>query len=253
MIQENQIPWVKRVCIATPSKGDVKVRWAQARYQQSIPINWGCSGFGVDDYDVLGYTVDDAFNIIAKHIIEKNYEWLIVIEDDVIVPPNLLITFNEYMTGNKKYKDKAIPIVSGLYKTKCRPSEPIVLRGRGNGAYTEFEEGEPVWCDGFGLGCVLIHCSLIRYMWGICPEYRVNDGNVTRKVFHTSRSGNWDILKGKFELGQGTQDLWFYDNLVKHEVYAKCGFPDIQKKKYPLLCDTSIRCGHIDRNTGKVY
>jgi len=249
MIQENQVPWSKRVCVATPTKGDVKLRWAQARYQQAIPVNWGCSGFDVPDYDAIGYSVDDAFNLIARYVVEQNFEWLVVIEDDVIVPPNLLIKFNEYMVDGKT------PIVSGLYYSKCQPSEPIILRGRGTGVHWEWEFGDKVWCDGFGLGCVLINCKLIQAMWNMCPEYRLCDGNLSRKVFHTSRSGSWDIKKGKFELGSGTQDLWFYDNLTKHDVYRKCGFHNIADKhsKYPLLCDTSIRCGHIDRNSGKVY
>jgi hypothetical protein len=43
----------------------------------------------------------------------------------------------------------------------------------------------------------------------------------------------------------GTEDIFFYNRLKKENIYKRAGWSDIQKKKWPVLCDTSIFCRHI--------
>ena len=52
-----------------------------------------------------------------------------------------------------------VPVVSGLYFTKSEPSEPLIYRGRGSGAYLDFRMGDKVYADGVPTGCLLIHHS----------------------------------------------------------------------------------------------
>lgn len=235
-----------RVLIATPTLGIVRIEWAHARYGQVIPINWGAEGFDLP-YIAIGFTIDDAYNTIVKRAIEGNNEWLLIIEDDVILPPDCFIKMGKYMS-KKKY-----PVVSGLYYLKAFPAEPLIFRGRGNGAYTKFNLGEKVWCDGLPMGCLLIHMSIIKYFWdNISEDYRLPDGSMTKRVFETPKKIWYDVEKGIQRL-EGTQDLYFFDNLIKHKVLKKTGWNKVAKKKHPLLCDTSILCRHVDRSTGRMY
>ena len=43
----------------------------------------------------------------------------------------------------------------------------------------------------------------------------------------------------------GTEDIFFYKRLKNERVYERAGWPEIQKKRYPVLCDTNMFCRHI--------
>jgi hypothetical protein len=50
----------------------------------------------------------------------------------------------------------------------------------------------------------------------------------------------------------GTEDIYFFDKVIKKGYLEKAGWKKIAKKKYPYLCDTSVFARHIDMN-GKQY
>jgi len=231
-----------RTLIATPTEGLIRHEWARARYGQIIPMNWESSY-----YEIVGFPIDDAYNFIVKRALEIDVEWLIVIEDDVLIPHDTIVKFEQYQRRGD------IPIVSGLYYLKANPTIPLVFRGRGNGAYTDFKIGKKVWCDGFGMGCLLINMKILKWFWNHSEEYAIPDGSKTRRIFESPRRSFFDPQSGQYGAMCGTQDLYFYDKVKDFGVYKECGWPAIQRKKYPLLCDTSIFCHHIDRMTGKQY
>lgn len=212
-----------------------------------MPVNWESRGFDID-YQVCGYSIQDAYNLITKKALELKVDWLIVIEDDVLVPPNLYLRFAEYMDrGN-------FPVVSGLYYTKSEPAVPLLFRGRGNGAYASgWKLGDKVWVDGIPMGCLLIHTSILKWLWDREKPYKASDGTPLKKVFETPRVMFWDPEIGGVERQEGTQDLHFFDRVIGNKVLKKTGWKKIAKKKYPFLCDTTIFCKHIDRNTGRQY
>jgi len=235
------------VLIATPTLGTIRIEWAHARYGQIIPINWGAQGYDIP-YVAIGFSIDDAYNTIVKRAIEGGNDWVLIIEDDVIIPPDCFLKMGRYMNKGK------VPIISGLYYLKSIPPEPLVFRGRGNGAYTKFKLGEKVWCDGLPMGCLLISVSILKYFYDhIAEDYKLPDGTMAKKVFETPKKVWYDVEKQSIERLEGTQDLYFFDNLIKHNVLKKTGWKKVAKKKYPLLCDTSILCRHVDRNTGQMY
>jgi hypothetical protein len=116
MIVHNEEAWRKRILISTPTEGWVRFEWSHARYGQIIPVNWACGGYSVNysknGYHPLGYSIDDAYNLIAWFALEKQMEWLLIIEDDVIIPTYCFLKMTEYIDNGK------IPVVSGLYFTK---------------------------------------------------------------------------------------------------------------------------------------
>lgn len=228
--------------IATPTEGTVRYEWVRARYSQVIPMNYEASYC-----EMIGYPIDDAYNLIVKRAIEVDVEWLIVIEDDVLIPPDTLTKLEAYQRKGD------IPIVSGLYYLKASPTIPLVFRGRGNGAYTDWKLGQKVWCDGFGMGCLLINTKILKWFWDRSEEYTACDGTRTKRVFESPRKTFFDPQSGQYGSMSGTQDLYFYDKCMEFNVFKETGFTKVSRKKYPLLCDTTIFCRHIDRYSGKQY
>lgn len=239
-------PWRKKTLISTATEGVIRYEWAHHRFGQITPMNWEASGFDLN-YVAQGFSIDDAYNLIVKKALEIKVDWLITIEDDVLIPHDTFLKFQRYT------KKGDIPVVSGLYYLKAEPTEPLVFRGRGNGAFEKFKLGDKVWCDGLPMGCLLIHTSLLKWMWEHTEEYKTPNGETVRRVFETPQHAFYDFEKGGFSRMSGTQDLYFFDQIIMNDVLKKTGWKEIAKKKYPFLCDTSIFCKHIDRNTGRQY
>lgn len=243
----NPGPWRNRVLIATPATGLVRMEWVLAKYGQIIPTNWSQVDLiqWMNQYVPLQYLLPDAENLIAREVVRNDYEWLVMIEEDNIIPPDTYVKLNEYMRKGD------VPVVSGLYFTKSIPSEPILYRGRGNSFYSDWKMGDKVWVDGMPFGCVLIHGSLIKAMWDESPEYEVN-GELTRRVFDQPNSNWGDPSVSNFGALRGTTDLAWCTRIMKDKFFEKAGWPEYQKKEFPFLVDTTIFVKHIDQN-GRIF
>ena len=243
-IKYNNVKWKMPILIGIPTEGLVRFEWAHARYGQIIPVNWSATGFDLA-YIAAGYSVADAYNLICQQAIEKKVEWLLTVEDDVLLPPDCFLRIGKYMEKGD------VPVVSGLYYTKGNPAEPLIFRGRGNGAFRDFKMGAKVWFDGLPMGCLLLHMSIIRYMWNTSPGYRAPDGTQLREIFKTPGEVHYDPENFSYTKKTGTQDLYFFDRVMKENVLKETGWKN--RRKYPFLCDTGIFCKHIDRNNGRQY
>ncbi len=240
-ILENTGQWMNRILIGTPSTGTVRMEWVMARYGQIIPTNWSATDAiqWISTYAPMRYLVADAQNLIVKVLIEKNIEWLLLVESDNVLPPDAFIRLNRYML------DAKVPVVSGLYFTKSNPPEPLVYRGRGTSFYKDWKMGDLVWVDGIPTGVILIHSSILKEMWKESPEYVVN-GQVTRRVFETPEKVWTDPETGGNHMLVGTSDLAWCTRVIKEDFFKKAGWPKYQKMKYPFLVDTNIFVKHID-------
>jgi len=247
IIKFNKVKWRKKLLVSVATEGWVRYEWAHARYGQVTPVNWEAQGFDVA-YTAMGYSIDDAYNLITKKVLELGVDWLIIIEDDVIVPNDLFIRFSRYMDAGE------FPVVSGLYYTKSEPSQPLVFRGRGNGPFHKWKMGQRVFCDGLPMGCLLIHASILKWFWENTDDvYKTVDGQAVKRVFETPRRIFYDPEAGGYERQEGTQDLFFFDRMIEFDVLKKTGWDKVARRKWPLLCDTKIFCKHADRNTGRMY
>ena len=256
-LKKNEGIWTNRILIGVPTTGLVRIEWVMAKYGQIIPTNWTQVELTqwLSAYAPLEYQLPDAENLMAKQVVEGDYEWFLSLEQDNVIPPDTYLRLNEYMIEGKT------PIVSGLYFTKSQPPEPILYRGRGNGSFQDFKMGDKVWCDGVPFGVTLIHGSIIRALWNESEEYTVGN-EVTRKVFAVPdfNSGNlgFDNMAGegedvgRFAYTRGTTDLNFCTRIIKDNIFEKAGWPAYSKKKYPFLADTRIFVQHIDE-TGRMY
>jgi hypothetical protein len=244
--------WKKRLLISTPTLGLIRYEWAQAKYSQVIPVNWESAGFDCKydkslDFVPLGFSIDDAYNLIVDNAIKVGVEWLLIIEDDVVIPHDCYLKMAGYM-------DKGdIPIVTGLYYLKASPTMPLIFRGHGNGAFTNFKVGSKVWVDGIPMGCLLVHMSVLKLMWKEAEFYTTNEGNKLKKIFDTPRKQFIDPETLSIFNVIGTQDLDWCKKVIDGKVLKRSGWDKVGRRKYPFLCDTSIRCKHIDINTGIQY
>lgn len=244
IIQDSNDPgYVNRLLIATPTIGNVRIEWVQSRYGQVIPTNWSMVQMlqFMSSYIPVRYQVHDAQNLIARAMIEGEFEWLLLIEDDVLIPPDTFIRINEYMRKGD------IPIVSGLYYTKSIPPEPMIYRGRGTSYFTEWKRGDRVWVDGVPTGLLLIHGSIIKAMWEESEEYMLGDVK-TRRVFDNPRKLWIDKETGQFNTITGTSDLAWCTRVMEQKFFEKAGWEKHRKKhpKFPFLCDTGIFADQVD-------
>jgi hypothetical protein len=192
-------------------------------------------------YIPLRYQVDDAQNLIVREAIAKDFGWLFLLEHDVILPPDAFIRLNEYILAED------IPIVSGLYYTRARPSEPLVYRGRGTSYVTGWNQGDKVWCDGVPTGCLLIHTSILKAMWAESEEYLLY-GQPVRRIFHTPSQVWFDPETGQFNTKSGTSDLEWCTRVMEGNFLAKAGWSEYENKRWPFVVDTNIFCRHINPN-----
>jgi hypothetical protein len=237
----------KRIMIGIPLTGLVRAEWMISRYAQVIPCNWSQAELfqWLDFYSPLGYSVADARNMCVKTFLEDGYEWLFFIDHDVLLIPGTLLWLNDMMQKGDT------PIFGGLYFTKSVPSEPLIYRGKGTGFYPKWKLGDKVWVDGMGLGCHMLHKSILKTVWDNSPEYMINDTKV-RQVFETPAKTYYDPEKMTWQNLSGTEDLKFYWRVKDEGFLKKAGWGNLQKKEFPYICDTNIFCRHID-NAGVLF
>lgn len=242
-VNENGGTFTNRILIGSPVTGLVRIEWVQSRYGQLTPMNWSQVQMNqmMAGYYPLRYLVADAQNLIVKSFIEGDYEWLLLWEHDVCPNADAMIRLNTHI------REEKYPVVSGLYYSRSRPSEPLVFRGRGTGVYTKWEMGDLVWCDGVPTGFLLIHYSILRAMWERSPEYNLN-GQITRRVFHEPRDIFTDPETNNVATYQGTSDLNWCSRVMSDGIFKIAGWDEFQDKQYPFVVDTNLFCRHINAN-----
>jgi hypothetical protein len=257
--------YVNRIMVGTAVTGSVRIEWHSALVGAIIPANWSHVSMQQRYYMhpptfyPLRWQVDDAQNLIVREVLNGEFEWVFLLEHDVVIPNWMFLLLNEYIMAEQ------VPIVSGLYFTRTHPSEPLVYRGRGVGAYYGESKDEPwqigdkLYVDGVPTGCLLVHTSILREMWNEADEYIIpNSDNVkTRKVFKTPRYMFKDPQTGWLNTSVGTSDLDWCTRIMQGDILRRAGWgayvDGLEDEKYPFLIDTRLMCGHIDNMTGAMY
>jgi hypothetical protein len=247
IVQDSDDPgYTNRLLVGTACTGLLRVEWVAARYGQLIPLNWSMTAqmqaiSSTVDYMPLRYLVSDAQNLIVAEAIRLDMEWVLLLEHDVVMPPDMFMRLNHYM------REARTPVVSGLYFSRAYPSEPMVFRGMGQGSYLDWKLGDKVWCDGVPTGALLIHMGLIRTMWADSEPYTIG-GIATCRVFDTPRYSWVNPETGMTNMSTGTSDLEWCQRVIRGDYLRKAGwgaFAD-EHGEYPFLCDTGLFCKHIN-------
>jgi len=196
--------------IGVPTFGKVTMDWnlAFSGLQKPLASSW-------IPWIPRNKRIDEARNEIIEFALspEINAEYVLFIDDDVLVPPNALLQ----MLNRRK------DIVNGVYIGKCEEGfMPLLFREQIAGPYVDWKKGEFFQIDSAGCGCTLIKTDVFRKLEK--PWFDI--------YFNLTGKNN-------AQYGQGTEDLFFY---------GKCRNAGIE-----VWADTSIICGHIDINTGKIF
>ena len=233
-----------RIMVGIPATGLVRMEWVMARYGQVIPCNWSQTDAiqWLDQYSPIDFLVADARNIVVHHALEQGFDWLFFIDHDTVLPPFTILKMNDRMIKAD------VPVWSGLYFTKSKPSEPLIYRGRGTGFYRDWKFGDEVWVDGIPMGCTMIHTSVLRELAKISEDYEPRAGMVIKKVFETPAKVWFDPECRNWYVATGTEDLHWCTRIMENDIFGKAGWPEIAEKEFPFLIDTTVFCRHIDDN-----
>jgi hypothetical protein len=236
-------PSKNRIMIGIPMTGLLRSEWVLARGAQVTPCNWSQIDLvrWLDPHSPLGFLVADARNVIATEAVNGEYEWLLFIDHDVVLPQGAMLKINDYMLKPES------PIVSGLYFTKSVPSEPLIYRKRGTGYYPDWKMGDKVWVDGVPMGFTLIDVKLLRAAAENVDEYML-EGKKTKRIFETPSRTFIDPETQSWNNSTGTEDLEFCSRVIEQGLLEKSGWGKLKDKEYPFILDTSIFCRHIDFN-----
>lgn len=163
----------------------------------------------------VGIPIATARNNCAASALDKGCKYLVFIDDDVLIPNYAMKLLMYQMEQNDDWD-----AITGVYVTKTTPPEPLIFNhGEVIGPYWDWKMGEtfPIW--GAGLGCCVIRVSAFEKLeepWFAFEEQA--DGMNSGKI---------------------GEDLYFFKKL--HEAGGQA------------FCNGSVLCGHVDRETSKVY
>ena len=99
--------------------------------------------------------------------------------------------------------------------------------------------------DGVPMGWTLIDVRLLKAVADEVEEYEM-EGRKVKKIFETPSRTSYDPENRSWDNSSGTEDLEFCSRVIEHGLIEKAGWPEIAKKEYPFILDTSIYCRHID-------
>lgn len=240
---KNDPGFINRIMVGTATTGNIRMEWALARYGQIIPTNWSQIQMVqyMSTYAPTNYLIADAQNLIVHEFLSKKFEWLFLLEHDVILPVDAFVRINAHIRSEKN------PVVSGLYFTKSIPAEPMIYRGRGNSYFTNFKFGDYVYADGVPTGCLLIHRSVLEVMASEAQDYIIPATQTkVKEIFNTPRDMYFDDMTGQWNATTGTSDLDWCTKIINNKIMQKAGWKKHAKLRYPFLIDTNIYCKQID-------
>lgn len=199
------------VVIGVPSLGTVSLEWALAFSQLVYPM-----ATVIGKNVCKGRSVAEARNEIARaafdlaDVDETELTHVFFLDDDVLPAPHVL----PRLLGHR------VPIVSGVYFSRCEASEPLIFSGPYSGS-ERFEPGaglKAVW--GHGMGLTLIAAEVFR---------RMNDGSLEADRYGNPcwfRTQQGEIVEqgGKRVIVNRTEDLYFLDaaNKLGYQPHVDC-------------------------------
>ena len=177
--------------------------WAISFASQNYPLN-------VKRFmsSLKGEEIGKARNLIAKNAIEHKAKYLWFLDDDVAPPFHAIRS----LITTLENADPKVMVAGGIYCAKTLPTEPIVYRSNGDGAFWKWKAGDVFECSGIGTGCVVIKTEVFQYLsepWFMSID---EDGTPETPII------------------QVTDDLYFCDKVIR--------------EGFKILADTNVQCVH---------
>lgn len=150
----------KRVLIALPTRKDIEPETFKAIYDMIIPDE-------VETYleYFYGYRIDQVRNKIAEYAINNQFDYVLFVDSDIIMPPNTLQRFIE--------ADKAV--IGGVYVQKTDDSILELWHDNGNRFLLDDLKDKKglIQVGAIGFGCVLVKTHILEELGYPQFEYNV--------------------------------------------------------------------------------
>jgi hypothetical protein len=203
------------ICVV-PTRGLISARVVENWMGLMIPMNNAFVRLFVSGMEV-GDAYNSAVELILNHEALSKFKYLLTLEEDNMPPPDGLLKLYESI-------DEYVA-VGGLYWTKGEGGQPMIY-GDPKGILSfqpqQVNMDSVQECNGLGMGFTLFDMNVFR------------DKDIPKPWFKTIQE--WDPNKG---VAAGTQDLYFFANA--------------RRQGYRVACDTRIKVGHIDVESGMVW
>jgi FkbM family methyltransferase len=196
----------KRILVALPTRKNIEPSTWLSIDRLIVP-----DGYEKTVETFYGYQVDQVRNLIAKYSIDLEYDYVLCVDSDIILPSDTLVK----LLNAKK------DVISGSYIQRKGDLHVVeVYEHREHGAVLNIpyekmmmKDMAPFKVAGFGFGCVLVDTKVFKAMSWPWFEYR--------------NAEKWENTV--------SEDITFCMKAEEH------GFE--------LWCDPSIRCPHVGETT----
>ena len=199
------------IALGIPTWGKVSIGWAQAYRHIGGPLGSNM----VELSPVVGKPIAEARNELMEQAIASNCDFIFMLGDDVLAPPETITAMLTRMWDNPQ-----IAMVTGMYWTKGWPTQPYIWRNMQRGPYMDWKHGEFFQLDFAGCDCLMIRLS--PTMKALGPEW-------------FSTEWTWEGTDEIIPI-LSTEDFYFYTKA--------------RKAGLEIWCDTNIQCLHEDRQSG---
>ena len=164
----------------------------------------------------------EARNLIWEEAKKSNVDWLLFLDNDVLMPTFSLRAFAEH---------KNLDVITGIYWTKDPTiALPIIFKERGGMSITEWKPCSLFEIGWAGLGCTFISKKVLN--------------ELTPPIF----DWNYIHVEGA-KYGKKKYDKYF-KNKAGEDGYL---FHRIREAGFKIWCDSRILCKHIDAKSGRTF
>lgn len=214
LIKGNTYKDVSTICVI-PTRGLFHAKVCNALWSLITPMNQKFFRHIVEGKEV-GQAYNEAVEMILANPELAKWKYLLTVEEDNLPPPDGLLKLYESI---EKYD-----AVGGLYWTKGEGGQPMIY-GNPKEMPKDFKPQIPIQdsvqeCNGLGMGFTLFRISMFKKL----PK-------------------PWFKTLQEYKYGEGvkmmTQDLFFFANA------GRDGFR--------FACDTRVKVGHMDVNSGEIW
>lgn len=196
-----------------PTRGMIPARVCERWMGLMTPMNQKFIRLFVEKMEV-GAAYNHAIQMILDHPDLSNWKYVLTLEEDNIPPVDGLLRLYENIDD--------YAAVGGLYWTKGEEGQPMIY-GNPEGVLNFVPQIPKVdsiqECNGLGMGFTLFNLDVFR--------------NIEAPWFVTLQEVTPEGVRAY------TQDLYFFER--------------VRKAGYKVACDTRVKVGHYDVNTGVTW
>jgi hypothetical protein len=200
----------------TPTRGKLAPRVVSSWIGMMRPMNQPFIGPLFFENDEVGIAYQKGIEMILDNPELSKWKYVLTVEEDNLPPTDGLLKLYESI-------EKGFDCVAGLYWTKGETGQPMIYgdpKVMPRNFIPQIPQPEMLQhCNGLGMGFNL---------WRI-DSFKRKLKDMARPWFKTVQERG----------AQFTQDLWFFNEAAKH------GFK--------VACDTRVKVGHLDVQSGIVW